>query len=1515
MRIITFCNLLPKLSLLLICSVLALAERIITTVAGSDLVFRGDGRPAMEASLGRITGVTVGPSGDVYVVDEDHNLVALVSPNGSLTVVAGNGFRGFSGDGGPAITASLDKPRSVAVDAAGNRFVADTENHRIRHISPDGTIRTFAGNGIPGSGGDTGPAINASLQSPVSVAFDTTGNLYIADSLNHRIRKVSPDGIIRTIAGNGIPDSDGDNGPAIQASLKKPQSVTVDATGNLFIADSGNHRIRKVSSDGIIRTVAGGGPGFVPDDVGPATDARLANPLGVAVDGSGNLFIAEAGKHRIRQVSPDGTIRTIAGNELPGFSGDGVLAITASINKPHSVAVDSAGNLFLADTENHRIRKVSPDGNIQTVVGSGSRGSFGDGGPATNAFLWQPVDIAVDRDGNMFIADSEINRIRKVSVDRTIQTVAGSGLFGFTGDNRPATSASLNRPRSVAVDSAGNLFIADTQNVRIRKVNRSDGIIQTVAGNGECCFWKDGVPATEAVLARPEKIAVDAEGNLFIAAGDLESLLPGTLLIRRVNRSDGIIETVAGNGNPGFSGDGGPATATSLHTPRSIAVDSAGNLFIADTFNVRIRKVNLSDGIIQTVAGNGVWGLSGDGGLATNSPLTKPEDVAVDSAGNLFIAETESPRVRQVSRDGIIRTIAGNGISGFRGDGGPAVEAFLANPQGITADTAGNLFIADTGNRRVRIVLAEPPLFDPLPVAEVSLSGQSSGVPVTAEGAFVSASGLNAPLVKSVARMSFSATVGENHSWLSITPTSGATPRLVQIVADPGQLAPGEYNGTVTITMPNAQPSQRSVAVLFTVGSAEPPELDLDQQRLDFTYSLGAVARTQTLVVANKGGGQLDFTASVELDGGGGWLSLSDSAGTATPSSPVALAVIADPANLPEGTYTGKILISTALAADPVKVPVDMTVTASDQVILLSQTGFTFTAVADGGVVPSQSFGVLNVGSGVMQWSISTDVPDGGDWLKFTPANGSTDAAATVPSVEISIDQSGLAPGPYYGVIIVSAPAAANKAQVITVFLEILPVGSNPGSVVDPPELVFTAPAGAAPGSQEVFVYNISATSKTFRAVAGTDDGGSWLQWLPGEGQLDPSAPSSVVVQPFTSALSAGEHTGALTFQFSDGRVQEVPIRVTVSGGGGTTDPAAHRVAGACRPEPALTSQVMNRTAKAGWPVALQAKVIDDCGQPMSEGTVYVRFSNGDPELELKSLNNGIWEATWTTSVSAAPVTLRVTAENLEGFKGSKQISLNLTEAIEKPSLTRKGIVSAASLEPSPLAPGGFVSIFGDRLSLDGQMHEVGRPPLPTNFSDTHVFITGGPGIGLLELPLSLLSDGDEYDQINGIVPDIVPPNTIHQIYVRRGKVRSQPVYVTVAESQPAVFQLGNPPPTAPRQGHIYEATTGALAGPASPASEGDVIVLWCSGLGPTNPPVPAGTAAPFEELARTVNNVKIMIGGVEATVVFSGLSPGLANLYQINAIVPAGVAPGDQVDVQLEVAGQKSPKVTMAVD
>jgi trimeric autotransporter adhesin len=674
-------RLLTHLSVLLV-SALALpawGQQIITTFAGGG---PADGTSATSAALGCTPCFLAVNSGGVYVSGGER--VFKVNSAGNIFTVAGNALAGFSGDGGPATSATFLIPQGVALDSKGNLYIADQWNNRVRKVDTSGIITTVAGNGTQGFGGDGAPAVGAELNRPTGLAVDNAGNLYISDTGNARVRKVDSSGTISTVAGNGIEGFSGDGVPAINAELNFPGSLATKG-GNLYIADSANDRIRRVDSSGKISTVAGNGTQGFGGDGGPATSAELAQPWGVAVHGA-NLYIADTLNHRVRKVDSSGKISTVAGDGTAGFDGDGGPATSAILNWPYSVGVDSGGNLYIADWAEERVRKVNTSGTISTFAGNGTAGFSGDGGPANSAQL-STAGVASDGNGSFYIADTGNQRIRKVDATGMVSTVAGNGTEGFGGDGGPATNAEFRSPYAVAVDSHGNTYIADTFNQRIRKVD-SSGMISTVAGRGGPGFGGDGGPATQAKLHNPIGVAVDASGSLYIAdqnnnrvrkvdtsgiistfartkgvscvavddAGNVYMCDPSHHRLLKQDTS-GALSTIAGNGKLGFSGDGGPATRAELSSAAGVAVDGAGNIYISDSTpvylglqpaNDRVRRVDPS-GIISTVAGTGAVGFTGDGGPAPDAELAFPNGLAVDSSGNLYITDAASGRIRKVT--------------------------------------------------------------------------------------------------------------------------------------------------------------------------------------------------------------------------------------------------------------------------------------------------------------------------------------------------------------------------------------------------------------------------------------------------------------------------------------------------------------------------------------------------------------------------------------------------------------------------------------------------------------------------------------------------------------------------------------------------------------------------------------------------------------------------------------------------------------------------------------------------
>jgi trimeric autotransporter adhesin len=712
-----------------------LPNNVITTVAGGQLF---NNRPATNTILNSAAGIAMDSLGNLYIADSANNIIRKEDTNGLTTIIAGNGSGSFSGDGGAATNAGLFFPNAVLVDKAGNLLISDSNNNRIRRVDTNGIITTVAGNGLgylsfnPYLVGDGGAATNGSLYYPSGLALDTNGNLFICDYQNNRIAKVGTNGIITTVA--GIPDIIGGFGPegptfpATLSRLSNPSGVAVDSSNNLYIADTYNYRIRKVNGNGIISTVVGNGNSGYSGDGGAPTSAKISTPMAVAVDAARNLFVVDSGNHCIRKVGTNNIIKTIAGNGVAGFSGDTGFATNASLVSPQNATVDAIGNLFIADTGNNRIREVGTNGVIATVAGS----ALNDGDLATNATINSANGIAFDSAGNLYIADSSNNRIRKVDTNGVITTVAGDGVPGYSGDGGAATNASLKQPYDIASDAWGNLFIADSYNQRIRKVD-TNGIITTVAGISPRGFSGDGGAATNAQLSTFYGVAVDGIGNLFIA--DTSN--------NRVRKLDaaGIITTVAGSTDYAFSGDGGAATNAGLFFPSAVLVDKTGNLLIADTYNNRIRKVD-TNGVINTVAGNANYVYSGDGGAATNASLRLPYDLVVGSFGEIFIADSYYQRIRKVNTNGIITTVAGNGVQGFSGDGGSGNNANVSFPRGVAMDGVGNVYITDGANNRIRklayVDFADQAFFTVTNVTTGSLSNNYTVIITSASGSVTS---------------------------------------------------------------------------------------------------------------------------------------------------------------------------------------------------------------------------------------------------------------------------------------------------------------------------------------------------------------------------------------------------------------------------------------------------------------------------------------------------------------------------------------------------------------------------------------------------------------------------------------------------------------------------------------------------------------------------------------------------------------------------------------------------------
>ena len=572
-------------------------------------------------------------------------------------------------------------PSGTAVDSAGNVYVADTNNHTIRKITPAGVVTTLAGTpGVFGFNDGTGAA--AQFDYPQDVAVDGSGNVFVADTGNDTIRKITPGGVVTTFAGTPTVVGSKD-GTGTGALFNGPFSLVVDGSGNVFVADTGNFTIRKITPAGVVTTYAGA-VGILGSSNGTGTAANFGSPSGVAVDGSGNVFVADSTNNEIRKVAAGGVVTTLAGVATKNGSGhaDGT-GQTAQFNNPYGVACDSAGNVYVADTNNNTIRKVTSGGAVTTLAGTAPViGSTDASGSAAEFF--NPVGVAVDGSGNLFVADADNCTIRKVTSGGSVSTFAGIASPG--SNDGTGTSARFWYPQSVSIDGSGNLFVADVNNSTIRKI-APGGVVSTLAGSAKSAASTDGT-GSAARFSFPYGADVDSSGNIIVADTQNDT-------IRKVTPG-GVVTTIAGQGGSPGSADG-TGTAARFNYPYSTAVDAAGNTYIADTVNNTIRKMT-AGGVVTTLAGQpqSPGSTNGTGSAALfNLPSSASRSTAAETSSSRTPTTTLSARTRP-------RALSPRSPAARRS---PEVTTEREAPRCSTIpraswwDASGNIvYVGDTGN-------------------------------------------------------------------------------------------------------------------------------------------------------------------------------------------------------------------------------------------------------------------------------------------------------------------------------------------------------------------------------------------------------------------------------------------------------------------------------------------------------------------------------------------------------------------------------------------------------------------------------------------------------------------------------------------------------------------------------------------------------------------------------------------------------------------------------------------------
>ena len=726
---------------------------VIRTVAGSGLAgFNSDGARPIDTALYLPQDSTIGPDGRLYLVDWNNHRLRRIT-NDAVETIAGTGELGDAKDG-PALYAQFNHPTNVFFDAQGRMLIAAWHNSLVKRLDlATGLLENIAGTGARSYGGDDGPANDAALNLPSAVVIDKAGHVIFSDQANFRVRIVDASGTIRTMCGTGTPGYSGDGGPALAAELKSPVGqaappagrITIDTDDRIYIADTGNHAIRRIDTDGTITTVAGiGEPGYSGDD-GPGAAAALDTPSDIAVARNGTLYIADTMNNAVRMVRPDGTITTLAGTGERGFSGDGGPAAQATLDRPYGVEVALNDSVYVADTHNHRIRLVSdiagtppptpvptpkPQiipctdqvGTICTYAGTGDLAFNGDGHDPGHTALYWPFDIEFTAAGRQIVLDWNNHKVREILADNTLTTIMGTDFVGDgpedLSDLTPAgadpLAVNLNHPTDVQEFPNGDLVVMAWHNHKVRVIDHTTGRVRVLMG-AEAGFAGDGSPAKDARVNQPPHGVLDPSGNLFFI--DQRNQRIRVLYDFAGQRENAVIQTVVGTGEKGFNGDG-LARQTQVNFPAGpnpepsggIALDTAGRLYFSDTLNHRIRRVefltsDFTQGIVTTMAGTGTAGFSGDGGPSAAAQVNFPQDHEIGPDGNLYFADTNNHRVRMIDLTaGTVQTVIGAGLKGYAGDGGLATEALLNRPFGVAFDRDGDLYAADTFNGRIRKV-------------------------------------------------------------------------------------------------------------------------------------------------------------------------------------------------------------------------------------------------------------------------------------------------------------------------------------------------------------------------------------------------------------------------------------------------------------------------------------------------------------------------------------------------------------------------------------------------------------------------------------------------------------------------------------------------------------------------------------------------------------------------------------------------------------------------------------------
>jgi uncharacterized protein (TIGR03437 family) len=832
----------------------------------------------------------------------------------------------------------------------------------------------------------------------------------------------------------------------------------------------------------------------------------------------------------------------------------------------------------------------------------------------------------------------------------------------------------------------------------------------------------------------------------------------------------------------------------------------------------------------------------------------------------------------------------------------PSSVSVSVNGSGLAAGTYnGNITIAATGSANVVIpvtltVTTVAPSIVAVP-ANLAFFVPGDGSTPAPQSITVVSTGSNAAFTASA--------VAQGGNWLTVTPTS-TTPGSVTVSVNPAGLFPGQsYNGSITINAPTSTPSSIQVPVTLTLAAQGTLPLQVIPQAVYLSYPQGAGSDLQHVTVLNVGGGNISFTAQGKTSNCGSWLNVVTPTGSATASTPGLLAFNVNPSGLNSQTCRGTLTVTDG-NGNSSNVPVYMAISGQSQAVLLSQTAMNFAAVAGGVAPPAQSFQILNPGSGSMPWSIATQVLSGGTWLSVAPNSGTAQSLAQAGSpINVNVNPQGLAAGTYYGTLAVSSTGASNSPQSITVSLTVLASGATAIPLITPSGVIITGTGGTS-DTQTVTISNGGASSVTYTAALVTDDGQNWLVANPSTGSVASGGTATISLSANVGGLSSGLRHGILRVAFSSGVVQSVDVQLAVSGSSGAGSTGV-KACGSSSLAAEFLSPAPNFVVNARVAIPLQVLVKDCTGNTLTNSSTGVDVLVNSTDIHLNYTGVGIWSGTWTPPSAAPVVNLTAYAVEVTGggaASGSVNATGNVGPALPSAPPVVSAVVNAGSfLLPGLVAPGTMVSIFGSGLA-DGQS-QVFSTPFPNTLQGAQFSLRGSP------LPLFYVSDG----QVNAIVPIGVAANERDQLIVVRDTTQSVPVDLLVADVDPGVFATNQ---QGTGQGAILVGGTSQVAAPAGslqgagPATAGQFLSIFIAGLGTvSNPPA---DGSPSTGTSLTPINPVVTIGGVPATVSYSGLAPGEVGLYQVNVQIPTGVPTGDAIPVVVTMGNGIANTVTVAL-